>query len=112
MKHTDLNDDIWCAIFSYLSLKSIYNLELTANYFKDVLERTRFWERKIRKEFPNYEYDNLAVEVNEMYYISRKLYWNLYIQSHECNVCKLCFIESICSNIPDCKECDWLEFLD
>lgn len=112
MKHTDLNDDVWCEIFSYLNLKSIYNLELTDKFFQQVLKRIRFWVRKIREEFPNYEYDSIATKAEEKYYISRKLYWNLYYQNHRCNVCKLCFIESICSNIPDCKKCDWLEFLD
>ena len=112
LKHTDLNVDTWCKIFSYLDLKSIYSLELTAIYFKQVLERIRFWERKIRKEFPNFEYDQLEEDINKKYYITRKSYWNLYYQNHLCNVCKLCFIESICSNIPNCEKCDWLQLLE
>jgi hypothetical protein len=112
MKYTNLHDDIWSEIFSYLDLKSIYNLELAAIYFKEVFKKTRFWERKIRIEFQNFEHNELEEDVNTKYHITRKLYWNLYYQNHVCNICKLCVIESICSNIPNCEKCDWLEFLE
>ena len=112
MKHTDLNNDIWCEIFSYLDLKSIYHLELTSIFFKEVLEKLRFWKRKILKEFPKFEHDGLEGKAEKNYQVTRKLYWILFHQSHVCNVCKMCFIESICSNIPDCDDCDWLELLE
>jgi hypothetical protein len=57
MKYSELNDDIWDEIISYLNLKSIYNLELTDKFFQGVLERTKFWERRIKNEFPDYEYE-------------------------------------------------------
>ena len=59
IKHTDLNNDIWGEIFSYLDLKSIYQLELTSIYFKEVLQKLNFWKRKIIKEFPQFELDGL-----------------------------------------------------
>ena len=112
MKHIDLNNDIWCEIFSYLDLKSIYHLELTSIFFKEVLEKLRFWKRKIIKEFSQFELDGLEIKAEKNYQVTRKLYWSLFHQSHVCNVCKMCFIESICSNIPDCDKCDWLELLE
>ena len=112
MKHTDLNNDIWCEIFSYLDLKSIYHLELTSIFFKEVLEKLQFWKRKIIKEFTKFEHDGLEGKTEKNYQVTRKLYWILFHQSHVCNVCKMCFIESICSNIPDCDDCDWLELLE
>ena len=112
MKHTDLNNDIWGEIFSYLDLKSIYQLELTSIYFKEVLQKLNFWKWKIIKEFQQFELDGLEVEVEKKYKVTRKLYWILFHQSHVCNVCKMCFIESICSNIPDCNKRDWLALLE
>ena len=106
MDYTKLNDDIWCEIISYLNLKDIYNLENSDDYFKNLLERTRFWERKIKAEFTGEMIDQ------EGYKIARKTYWILFLQRHTCNICKLCFIEDICQNIPDCTSCDWLDMLD
>ena len=105
MNYTRLNDDIWCEIISYLNLKSIYSLEFTDEYFKHVLERTRFWERKIKAEFSDQIFDP------ESYRQSRKVYWILFLQQHKCNICSLCFIEDCCNNIPDCRDCDWLKML-
>ena len=41
-KYTYLHDNNWSEIFSYLDLKSIYNLEIATIYFKDVFRRTDF----------------------------------------------------------------------
>ena len=105
MDYTKLNDDIWCEIISYLNLKDIYNLENSDDSFKHLLERTRFWERKIKAEFT----DEMVGQ--EGYKIARKYYWNLFLLRHNCNICNLCFIEDICQNIPECTRCNWLDML-
>ena len=114
MEVNKLNDDVWSEIFMYLDLKSIFTLEHAAINFQDILKRTRHWERKIEKEFSYFrlDMDLRELDVDDHYLYARGMYWNLYYLSHDCNICKLCFIEEICKNIPDCKKCDWLSFLD
>ena len=106
MKLTDLNDDCWLQIFQYLDLKSLYVLEKSDNIFQVILKRTEIWQRKIRIQYP-------GVDIGKIQYgASRRLYLELYIGSHQCNVCNLCFILDVCPNIPECKKCDWLSLLD
>ena len=112
MNYKNLIDDIWSEIFSYLDLKSIYILEVADKFFKNVLKRTNFWKIKARKEFPYSDYRIITMDEEKDYYKVRKLYWNLYWLNHKCNICKLCFIENVCSDIPDCRKCDWLNYLD
>ena len=107
MDYRKLNYDIWREIFSYLDLKSIFILERTDQFFQQALRSTRFWERKMEKEFPHCDKPK-----DKDYFFMRKLYWTLYCLNHDCNVCKLCFIDNICDDIPDCGDCDWLDFLD
>ena len=109
-----LNDDVWREIFSYLDLKSIFTLEHADMNFREILKRTRYWERKIEKEFPYFglDMDLRELDENDHYIYARRMYWNLHYLSHDCNICKLCVIEEICKNIPDCEKCDWLSFLD
>ena len=112
MEFSELNDDIWDELISYLNLKCIYSLEFADNFFKGVLKRTKIWERKLKKEFPDVEYECNQANEERNYQTSRKLYWNVYIQRHKCNFCKLCLIDNVCRNIPECKNCNWLEYLD
>ena len=106
-----LNDDVWHEIFLYFDIKSIFNLELTNTYFQQVLQRLHFWEKKIRKEFPHYAFEIFVCDKKKKYFITKKIYWDLYCQNHKCNICKLCFIDEICSNIPNCTKCDWLDYI-
>ena len=109
-----LNDDVWCEIFSYLDFKSIFTLEHADVNFQEILKRTRYWERKIQKDFPDFSLDMDLRQLDEEdhYTYARRMFWNLYYFRHDCNICKVCFIEEICKNIPDCKKCDWLSYLD
>ena len=106
-----LNDDCWMKIVSYLDLKSVYSLERSSIYFKDLMSRTNFWQKKMKKEFPNVLYENVFQHKSD-YKLSRELYWEIFRASHVCNVCMICFVEEICSNIPNCERCDWIECLD
>ena len=108
MNYSELNDDIWCEIISYLNLKSIYSLENSNKFFQSLFARTRFWKRKLKREFP----DEIQIDEEDDYQKLRKLYWIMFLQTHRCNVCKLYFIENICPNIPECRKCNWLEMLD
>ena len=107
-----LNDDIWSEIFSYLDLKSIFTLERADILFQHILKSTRYWERMIEKEFSHCGSCISGIGEEDPYFISRRLYWTYYLLNHSCNICKLCFIDDICNNIPDCKLCDWLNYLD
>ena len=59
MKCSEVNDDIWDKVISYLNLKNIYGLELADDFFEGVLRRTKIWGRKLNKEFPDVEYECL-----------------------------------------------------
>ena len=108
-----LNDDIWSEILSYLDLKSIFILEQTDVIFEEILERTRYWERQIQKKFSHFQFDISERGAENYYYTIRNVYWNLYSLNHVCNnICKLCLIDDICMDIPNCKKCDWLNYLD
>lgn len=48
-----MHDDIWCQIFQFLDLKSIYNIEMADVFFQNVLKRIKFWNRKIKIDFPH-----------------------------------------------------------
>ena len=110
MDYTKLSDDIWSEIFSYLDLKSIFTMELADRFFQQTLKRIRFWERKLKTDFDD-GLDEAEVAEEDQYFIVRRMYWNRYLLSHECRICNLCFIDNICSDIPDCKNCDWLDCL-
>ena len=112
MKYNELNVDIWDTIIAYLNLKSIYNLELADNFFREIMQRTKIWQRKIKNEFPDYDFEHIQTNEEIQYKAAKNLYWSLYILGHECNFCKLCFIDDACRNIPDCTTCNWLEYLD
>ena len=106
VKLEDINDDCWRKIFSYLNLKSMYMLEISSEKFQEIMRRIDFWQYRLRTEHSN-------VDIGEVpYETSRRLYWVIYVGSHECNVCNLCFISDVCPNIPDCRACDWLSLLD
>lgn len=112
LNYLALTDDVWCEIVSYLNLKSIYNLEHTDTFFENLLQRTKFWERKLKRQFPDSDLECDTTNLKEKYHISRRMYWALYLQRHKCNICKLCFIENVCRKIPDCRKCNWLDMLD
>ena len=108
MNYLALNDNVWGEIVSYLNLKSIYNLEFTDTFLENLLGRTKFWERKLKRQFPDIDLEYDITNLKENYHISRHMYWVLYLQRHNCNICKLCVIENVCRNIPDCRKCNWL----
>ena len=107
-----LNNDIWSEIFSYLDLKSIFTLERADIMFQQVLRSTRYWERMMEKEFSSCGFDISGIGEEERYFTIRRLYWTSYLLGHSCNFCKLCLIDDVCSNIPDCNLCDWINYLD
>ena len=107
---SSLSDDCWNEIISYLDLKSIYRLEKSSKYFEDLMSRTRLWNRKLKIEYPNVLYENRSEKSD--YKLSREVYWSVFSASHVCRICIICFMDEICSNIPNCEKCDWIKYLD
>ena len=67
----------------------------------------------MEKEFSSCGFDISGIGEEERYFTIRRLYyWTSYLLSHSCNFCKLCLIDDVCSNIPDCNLCDWINYLD
>ena len=109
MDYTKIHDDIWCHIFHFLDLKSIYNIAMVDKFFQNVLKRIKFWKRRIRSDFPHC--GSKLPNVNnkkESYFLTRRLYWIYYRLNHVYNMYRLCCVD-ICEDIP---ECDWKDYLD
>ena len=109
MNYSKLHDDAWYQILLYLDLKSIYCLELTNPFFPAVLKRIRFWNLKIKKDFPHCAIEIDSVEKEEMYTVARRVYWSVYQLSHTCNICRLCLVDNVIDDIP---ENEWIDYLD
>ena len=105
MDYTELQDDIWYQIFLYLDLKSIYTIEMTDIGFQHIFKRTKFWSRKIRKDFSHSDVVWPPNSDEETYVLARILYFDMYRLNHVCNICMLCFAD----DIPDYE---WRNYLD
>ena len=108
MDYSKLHDDIWYHVFIYLDLKSIYTAEITDIFFQNVLKRTKFWNRKIRKDFPQCDDVLLDLSEEKSYVLARRFYFDMYRLTHACNICKLCFI-NIYEDIP---HSEWRDYID
>ena len=106
--YSRLHDDIWYSVFIYLDLKSIYTAEVTDSFFQNILKRTKFWSRKIRRDFPHCDVVLPDVSEEESYFVARRLYFDIYRLNHVCNICKLCFI-NISEDLP---HCEWRDYID
>ena len=109
MNYSKLHDDAWYQILLYLDLKSIYCLELTSPFFPALLNRIRFWNLKIKKDFPHCAIEIDSVQKEEMYTVARRVYWSVYQLNHTCNICRLCLVDNVIDDIPDSE---WIEYLD
>ena len=109
MNYSKLHDDAWYQILLYLDLKSIYCLELTDPYFPAVLKRTRFWNLKIKRDFPYCDDVINFVTEEETYSVARGVYWCLYQLNHTCNICRLCLVDNVVHDIP---ENEWIDYLN
>ena len=78
-------------------------------FFKNIMSRTRFWNIKIRKDFPHCEFDLSTVNEEENYFLVRNLYWDIMRLNHVCNICRICCIENVHEDIPDYE---WASYLD
>ena len=108
MDYTKIHDDIWCHIFHFLGLKSIYNIEMVDIFFQNVIKRIKFWKKRIRSDFPHCVSKLPNVNKEESYILTRRLYWIYYRLNHVYNMCRLCCVD-ICEEIPKCY---WKDYLD
>ena len=95
--------DIGLNIMSYLSYKDLDNLEHSCIIFKQIFQRIRLWERKIKLEYPKFALDSECTNDEPNH-----IYWQLRYLDHHCttrcyNICNICYDQTICFNITHCS---------